>query len=173
VAAAVLARAGLRVIVLEQGPGDQAPDFDQREIVGIQRLFLSRATTSTRDLGVSIFAGACIGGGTTVNWQTSLRLPDRVRDEWTQKSGLELFAADCFRRAMDDVWQRVNASTDENVVNANNAALRRGCEALGWRAQQLAPVWLLHVRLPARRQAEQRRHLSRRRAANWRCHHCA
>src|SRR5438105_3341150 len=50
VVAAELARAGLRVIVLEQGPGDQAPHFDQREIVGTQRLYLDRATTSSRDL---------------------------------------------------------------------------------------------------------------------------
>src|SRR5262249_14400043 len=40
VAAAVLAKAGLRVVVLEQGPADQAPDFDQHEVVGMQRLYL-------------------------------------------------------------------------------------------------------------------------------------
>ena len=34
---------------------------------------------ATRDLGVSIYGGAALGGGTTVNWQTCLRLPDDVR----------------------------------------------------------------------------------------------
>ena len=133
VAASALARKGLDVIVLEQGPGDQAPDFDQREIIGMQRLYLDRATTTTRDLGVAIFAGACLGGGTTVNWQTSLALPDAVRDEWAATSGVGFFAEESFTHALDFVTQRVSAATTESVVNPNNDALCRGCRSLGWR----------------------------------------
>ena len=132
VAAAALARAGLRVIVLEQGAGDQAPQFDQREIVGMQRLYLDRATTSTRDLGVAILAGSCVGGGTSINWQTSLRLPDAIRDEWSASSGLGIFADERFTRAFDSVCERLNVGTSESTINANNDALRRGCESLGW-----------------------------------------
>jgi choline dehydrogenase-like flavoprotein len=137
VVAAELARSGRRVIVLEQGPGDQAPQFDQREIVGVQRLFLDRGTTSTRDLGVVIFAGSCVGGGTTVNWQTSLRLPDAIRAEWSHASGLPLFGDDRFTRAMDAVCERLNVGTSESGYNANNGALRRGCESLGWAWRQI------------------------------------
>jgi choline dehydrogenase-like flavoprotein len=132
VVAAALARAGMRVVVLEQGPGDQAPQFDQREIVGMQRLYLDRGTTSTRDLGVAILAGACIGGGTTVNWQTSLRLPDPIREEWASASGLGVFTSERFTRAMDSVCERLNIGTAESAINKNNGALRRGCESLGW-----------------------------------------
>jgi len=132
VVAAELARAGLRVIVLEQGPGDQAPQFDQREIVGMQRLYLNRATTSTRDLGVAILAGSCIGGGTSVNWQTSLPLPDPIRQEWASLSGLSVFTNERFGRAMDAVCDRMNVGTVESTINANNEALRRGCTSLGW-----------------------------------------
>ena len=133
VVAAELARAGLRVIVLEQGPGDQAPQFEQREIVGMQRLYLDRATTSSRDLGVAILAGACLGGGTAVNWQTSLALPDPIRHEWASASGLSLFADERFSRAMAAVCDRINVGTVESAINANNDALRRGCTSLGWR----------------------------------------
>jgi choline dehydrogenase-like flavoprotein len=133
VVAAELARAGMRVIVLEQGPADQAPLFDQREIVGMQRLYLDRATTSSRDLGVAILAGSCIGGGTTVNWQTSLRLPDPIRYEWASASGLSMFADERFTQAMDAVCNRIGVSTGESEINANNDALRRGCNSLGWR----------------------------------------
>jgi len=132
VTAAALARAGLRVIVLEQGPGDQAPQFDQREIVGMQRLYLDRATTSSRDLGVAILAGSCVGGGTSVNWQTSLRLPDAIRDEWSAASGLGIFADERFTRALDSVCERLHVGTSESMINANNDSLRRGCESLGW-----------------------------------------
>lgn len=137
VVAAELARAGLRVIVLEQGPADQAPQFDQREIIGMQRLYLDRATTSSRDLGVAILAGSCIGGGTAVNWQTSLRLPDPIRHEWASAAGLSLFADERLTRAMDAVCDRMGVGTAESTINANNDALRRGCTSLGWRWTQL------------------------------------
>jgi choline dehydrogenase-like flavoprotein len=132
VVAADLAARGMRVIVLEAGPGDQAADFGQRELESTQRLFLDSGLTATRDLGLSILAGACLGGGTAVNWQTSLRTPDNVRDEWTEKSGCQWFTGERFDRATDFVWARSCVSTHESVVNANNASLRRGCEALGY-----------------------------------------
>jgi choline dehydrogenase-like flavoprotein len=137
VVAAELARAGMRVIVLEQGPGDQSPQFDQREIVGMQRLYLDRGTTSSRDLGVAILAGSCIGGGTAVNWQTALRLPDAIRQEWASLSGLSLFTDEPFTRAMDSVCERSNVGTVESVINANNEALRRACTSLGWSWQHV------------------------------------
>jgi choline dehydrogenase-like flavoprotein len=132
VVAAALAARGFRVIVLEAGPGLQAPDFQQRELEGTQDLYLDSGLTASRDLGVAILAGACLGGGTTVNWQTALRLPDNVRDEWTNRSRCDLFTDSRFSRAMDSVWERLGVSTDESIVNNNNAALQRGCEALGY-----------------------------------------
>ena len=138
VVAADLSARGMRVIVLEAGPGDQAADFGQRELDGTQRLFLDSGLTATRDLGLSILAGACLGGGTAVNWQTSLRTPDNVRDEWAEKSGCGWFTDQRFDRATDFVWARSCVSTDESVVNANNAPLRRGCEALGYEWSPIA-----------------------------------
>jgi choline dehydrogenase-like flavoprotein len=138
VVAAELATRGVRVVVLEAGPGDQAADFSQRELEGTQRLYLDSGLTATPDLSLSIFAGACLGGGTAVNWQTSLRTPDNVRDEWSDRSGVALFADARFTRALDFVWQRSGASTDESIVNENNAALRRGCESLGYGWSPLA-----------------------------------
>ena len=138
VVASELARAGMRVVVLEQGPADQAPQFDQREVVGMQRLYLDRATTSTRDLGLALLAGSCVGGGTSVNWQTSLRLPEAVRDEWTGVSGLPVFRDDRFTRAQDAICDRLNVGTVESVINANNEALRRGCVSLGWHWEHVA-----------------------------------
>jgi choline dehydrogenase-like flavoprotein len=133
VVAAQLAAAGRSVVVLEAGHGDQAADFDQREIVGMQRLYLDQGTTATRDLAVALLAGGCVGGGTSVNWQTSLRLPDNVRDEWTAQSGLRLFSDDAFTRAFDAVEQRLAVGTSESVRNNNNALLERGSRKLGYR----------------------------------------
>lgn len=132
VAAAELAARGLSVVVLEAGPGDQAPQFEQRELEGTQRLFHGSGLTSTRDAAISIFAGRCLGGGTTVNWQTSLRTPDYVRDEWSHRSGCELFRSDEFSRALEHVSERIGVSTRESDVNGNNGCLERGAAALGF-----------------------------------------
>lgn len=132
VVAAELAAAGKRVIVLEAGSGDQAPDFDQHELAGMRRLYLDGGMTSTQDLGVAILAGGALGGGTTVNWQTSLRLPDDVRDEWASISGCSIFAEASFTRSMDVVAERLGVSKAESVVNPNNEMLRRGCAELGY-----------------------------------------
>jgi len=138
VAAAALAARGMRVVVLEAGPPDQAADFGQRELSGMQRLFLDAGLTASRDLGVGILAGSCLGGGTAINWQTSLRTPDFIRDEWAEASGCEWFASDRFTRALDAVEARLSVSTAESEVNPNNAPIRLGCEALGY-AWRLIP----------------------------------
>ena len=138
VVAAQLASRGLRVVVLEAGPGDQAPDFEQRELESTQRLFLDSGLTATRDLGVAILAGACLGGGTAVNWQSSLPTPDYVRDEWADSSGCDMFVGNRFSRALDEVCARLSATTDESVLNANNEALQLGCDALGYAWARLA-----------------------------------
>ena len=132
VAAAKLAEKGMKVIVLEAAADWQSSDFDQREEHGTRELYLDRGTTATRDLSLSLLAGASIGGGTTVNWQTSLRTPDNVRAEWAASSGCEHFVGDSFSASLDSVCGRMAVSTAESVVNPNNATLRDGCTALGY-----------------------------------------
>jgi len=138
VVAAHLSGIGMRVVVLEAGSPDQGPDFDQREVVGMQRLYLDQGTTTSRDLGVSILAGSALGGGTTVNWQTSLRLPDFIREEWFERSRMEVFRDGRFEAAMNRVCARLNVGTAESRRNANNAPLERGCAALGYRWREIA-----------------------------------
>jgi choline dehydrogenase-like flavoprotein len=138
VVAAELAAAGKRVIVLEAGGGWQAPDYDQHELAGMQSLYLDSGVTASRDLGVAILAGATLGGGTAINWQTSLPLPADVREEWAGLPGCGHFAHEAFTRSTEAVMTRLNATTGESQVNPNNATLQRGCEALGYGWQALA-----------------------------------
>jgi len=138
VAAAELAAAGRRVVVLEAGGGAQAADFEQSELVAMRTLFLDRGVAATRDLGIAILAGATLGGGTIINWQTSLALPDTVRDEWAERSGCAFFVEESFSRSLAAVLRRLGAEAPESVINANNAVLRDGCQELGWRWRQVA-----------------------------------
>jgi len=133
VVAAELAAAGRRVIVLEAGAGLQAPDFDQLELPGLQNLYLAGGLTASRDLGMAILAGGALGGGTTINWQTSLPLPDEVRAEWAERSGCRHFVEESFTESLDAVMARLHAGTAESAINPNNATLRDACDALGHR----------------------------------------
>ncbi len=131
VVAAELAAKGRDVIVLEAGSESSGGDYDQHELKGMQSLFREGGLSGTRDLSLSILAGACIGGGTTVNWQSCFRTPDDVREEWTDVSGCSLFAGEAFTESLDAIWRRIGASTDESEVNENNSAICRGAQSLG------------------------------------------
>ena len=79
VAAAVLAQAGKRVIILEAGGYFNESDFVQLEPVAYQNLFLRGGFFPSADGMVSIAAGSTVGGGSTVNWSNSLLTPATVR----------------------------------------------------------------------------------------------
>ena len=98
VAAALLARAGLRVVVLEAGPPFEPVAARQREAESFAELYLEAGLSASDDLGVSILAGACVGGGTAVNWSTSLRLPAATAREWSEALGRPELAAELARR---------------------------------------------------------------------------
>jgi choline dehydrogenase-like flavoprotein len=133
VAAAELARAGKHVLVLEQGGLWQEPEFDGREDRGAAHLYWDRQLLATDDLGVTVFAGSTVGGGTVVNWSTSLRLPNDVRDEWA-RVGLDGMGEELDAH-YDAIEERLHVDTTESVRNAQNALLARGLDALGieWR----------------------------------------
>ena len=73
------------------------------------------------DAGISILAGATMGGGTRINWQASFRTPAHVRREWATEHGLEAFNTPRYDRALDAVWQRIGVTTGKNSY----ASLRR------------------------------------------------
>ena len=132
VVAAELAASGKSVIVVEAGGTWSDGDFDQHELIGLQRLFREGGLAGTRDLSMTLLAGSSLGGGTTVNWQSCFRTPDNVREEWARISGCRFFATDSFTESLDAVWQHIGASTDESEINENNGAICRGAKSLGY-----------------------------------------
>jgi choline dehydrogenase-like flavoprotein len=130
VAAALLAKAGLRVVVLEAGPPFEEVAAQQREAEAFGQLYLEHGLCSSDDGGVSILAGACVGGGTAVNWSTSLRLPPALAAEWSRTLGRPGFAGE-LADAYDAVETRLGV-TPATSHNHNNAVLAGGCAKLGW-----------------------------------------
>jgi long-chain-alcohol oxidase len=132
VAAAVLAQAGLAVVVVEAGGHYEETDFDGAELAGLRRLYHGRGTTATDDHGIGILAGACVGGGTVVNYTTSFRTPDEVRAEWGG-----VFTSDDFTHALDSVCDRLGVNTDHNRLSTREEVVGRGLEALGWHVDRM------------------------------------
>ncbi|HEV2035600.1 MAG TPA: GMC family oxidoreductase N-terminal domain-containing protein [Candidatus Dormibacteraeota bacterium] len=132
VMAAELAAAGSDVVILEMGEYLNEADFNGNEAEMTSRLFLGRGLLSTADLGITVLAGSCLGGGTVVNWSDSLRTPDDVLDEWERRHGLEGVTGAAFQQGFDVAERRMEVSTADSVPNENNAALKIGCEALGY-----------------------------------------
>lgn len=127
VAAAVLAQAGLDLVVLEAGPAVTEADFVGDELDAYRRLYWGAAAATTDDGGIGLLTGQCLGGTTTLNWTTSFRTPETVRTEWGGP-----FASDEFTRSLDAVWERSGVNTDENLPSTRDAIMQRGLEALGW-----------------------------------------
>src|SRR5205085_12101196 len=80
VAAAVLAQAGLDVVVLEAGPAVSEADFVGDELDAYRRFYWGASGATTDDGGIGLLTGECLGGTTTLNWTTSFRTPDALRD---------------------------------------------------------------------------------------------
>ena len=128
VAAAELARAGKRVVVLERAAARLEDAFDGRELDGYAALFLDRGIAATEDRAIALLAGSALGGATIVNWNTSLRIRPSVAEEW-RAAGVDDLGAH-----YDAVAARIDVDADESARNGANAALERGCRALGFSA---------------------------------------
>jgi choline dehydrogenase-like flavoprotein len=128
VAASAFARAGKRVVVLEAGGAFDANAFTQRELA-MSDLYLDAGLTATQDLGVTILAGATLGGGTTVNWCTSFALPERIAAEWESASGITGLAAELAPHFTE--LTRVLDLQPLAAHNRNNRCILDGAAALG------------------------------------------
>ena len=104
VCAKILAAAGHRVVVVEKAyhyPQSQLP-MPQDE--GTRLLYENNGIAASADPGMTVLAGACWGGGGTVNWSVCLRTPDRVRQEWANgQPGMSFITSKAFDASMDRV----------------------------------------------------------------------
>ncbi len=129
-AAGVLAAAGLDVVVLEAGDHHDESFFDGGEKTGILNLYAA-APQATAEGQVALVAGRGLGGGTVVNYTTSFRTPDRVREQWAAL-GARQFVEQEYADAMDAVCARLRVNKDHDIAAPRDVALERGAKALGW-----------------------------------------
>lgn len=130
--AEILARAGLSVILVEEGRLYYQKDFRMNELDAYASLYQEGMSRVTRDGAIAILQGRCVGGSTTVNWTSSFRTPEPTLNYWTEHFGLAELSPDAMKPWFDGREQRHNIEPWQVDPNPNNDVLRRGCEKLGW-----------------------------------------
>lgn len=131
-AAEILTKAGLSVILLEEGPLRSSNDFKMREGDAFRDLYQEGGGRVTKDGSMTLLQGRAVGGTTTINWTSSFRTPPQTLKQWTDVHGVkgvsEAEMAPWFARAE----ARLNISPWAVPPNENNDILRQGCEKLGY-----------------------------------------
>lgn len=129
--AGTLAAAGLSVVVLEAGGMHTERDFRQLELWANQHLLYRGGPVLTADGNALLFAGATLGGGTTVNWQNWVLPSAQVRAEWADH-GLTDIPTARFDRHIAAVSARVGATAPCTDHNGPHQRMIDGARKLGW-----------------------------------------
>jgi choline dehydrogenase-like flavoprotein len=132
-ALAPLARAGYRVLVLEQGPRLADAEFSGRELDMAEALYEDAGGFLTADGTMTLAFGRVLGGSTVVYTGTSLIAPERVIRRWAVP-GLD--AQDLAVRSRRYMAENSVALIEEERLNENNTLFRDGARAAGFHAEQ-------------------------------------
>ncbi len=133
VIASVLSKSGMNVIVVEEGSYNTPETFTQQEYSMMKRLHLEGGTFATKDLSYTLLAGVGGGGGTVVNWMTSLQPPAWVLQEWETKYGITGLTGPKFAQYIREVEETLHVNIDESQRNPNNDILWQGCRKLNYK----------------------------------------
>lgn len=132
VVAALLAEAGVDVLVVEEGGHFTARDFNQREDEMFPALYRGGGQQLTEDGTINVLQGSCFGGSTVINMADCVPTPPEVFAHWKRLLGL----TEIDERSLEPSVARVVARLQVNriqpeQVNANNQLVLDGARALG------------------------------------------
>lgn len=131
--AAILAEAGMTVIVLEKGGYWLPKDFNGDQTDMTRRLWVNAGFHSTQDGAVTLLQGECVGGSTVINMCLSWKTPKEALDRWAEETGVEGLTIESLAPHLDEVWETIGAEPAARThVNRNNHVFEMGAKALGW-----------------------------------------
>ena len=132
-AAAELATSGRSVVVVEAGPFVDEATLPTDELDAYRRLYLNYGLLTTWDGSITMLAGTAVGGGTVVNWMTSIAAPDDVRAEWAADHGIDGIDGAEFDDDLSAVASAVSVAPSV-VIPPKDQVILRGAANLGWEA---------------------------------------
>ncbi len=131
-AAETLSKAGLSVVLLEEGPLKTSSQFDMQERAAYRDLYQEGTGRGTKDGGMVILQGRSVGGSTTVNWTTSFRTPPETLKFWAEHMGVSGCSVEEMAPHFEHMENRLNIHKWQQPPNPNNAMLQRASEKLGY-----------------------------------------
>lgn len=139
VAAKELAEKGFSVVLLEEGGHFTRENWNGKPYFSMTHMWRNGGGTMTLGLpGVSVPAGRCIGGTTTINSCTCFRTPEKVMRQWRQEFGLTRTDGKSLSPYFDRVEKEISVTELSWDVLGNCAAIvRRGAEKLGLNCRPL------------------------------------
>jgi choline dehydrogenase-like flavoprotein len=135
ITAELLTKAGLKIVIIEEGQLKSSSDFKQREPEAYASMYQEGAGRQTKDKGITILQGRSVGGTTTVNWTSSFRTPEATLKFWQEQFGLSDYTPEALAPYFQQAEQRLNIGPWETAPNENNELLRRGAAKLGIKAE--------------------------------------
>lgn len=131
VAAAVLAEAGLDVLVLEAGPYLDRSSYPDEPLAALTGLYRDGGLTVAEGRpAIPTPVGRAVGGTTVINSGTCFRTPPSVLERWRAEHGID------WAPELEAEWSEAEEMLDVQPVDPermgrNGQLLRAGAEALG------------------------------------------
>lgn len=129
-AAALIAKTGKKVVIIEEGPLKGHKDFDMQEATAYQSLYQESAARKTKDQAITIYQGRSVGGSTTINWATSLRTPASTLKHWTENYKVLGVQEKNINPLFDQIEKEFSIAPWQTSPNANNLMLAKGLDTL-------------------------------------------
>ena len=135
--AAILAEAGVNVLMLEEGahiPASEAPAGISRSML---RMWRGGGLLTTLGSQIAYAEGRCVGGGTEINSAIFQRTPEKVLKAWASANALGDFTPASLAPYFDRAAWAVNASLTPGEPGPPTDILARAGTAMGWQVSKL------------------------------------
>ncbi len=139
VAAATLAQAGVRVVVLEAGPQVRIADMTRDAPAFLSRYYWEGGLRMLRGSGAwPTMSGRALGGSSVVNSAIFFPLPADVRKDWIETDGLTHLQGDALDAAYAQIFERLHvAPTPDEAQGPRNFLTRDILLQAGLKAKAL------------------------------------